>query len=211
MDKIVEPTELQHRFSSLFPSLVLASSSPNRRKLLEEGGSRVTVFTPDADEDISGLEKEDAMKKNARVKMEAYISSPSFDPSLVAISADTLVHIDSLMLGKPKDRKDAYHILSLLSGRSQEVLTGCALFLPGEKEIIVFCDKAEVVFKTLSEKEKNDYLDTCEWKGAAGGYRLQKTGWTLVEEIKGDWTTVVGLPLEKLISIKESRQPKSSS
>ncbi|MGN1163703.1 MAG: Maf family protein [Candidatus Ornithospirochaeta sp.] len=211
MDRIQEPTPLQHRFSSLFPTLVLASSSPNRRKLLEKGGSIVSVYSPNADEDISGMEREEAMKKNARVKMEDYLSSTFFNPSLPAISADTLVHIDSFMLGKPKDRDDAYSTLSLLSGRKQEVLTGTALYIPGEKEIMVFCDKAEVIFKDLSEEEIQEYLDRDEWKGAAGAYRLQKTGWTLVDEIKGDWTTVVGLPLERLSRIMEERQPRSSS
>ena len=209
MDRIQEPTREQLHFSSLFPSLVLASSSPNRKKLLEEGGSKVAVYTPDTDEDIRGLEREEAMMKNARAKMENYLASSSFIPSLPAISADTLVHIDCEMLGKPKDRADAYRTLSLLSGRKQEVLTGAALYLPGEKEITVFCDKAEVIFRKLTEKEKEDYLDKGEWKGAAGGYRLQMTGWTLVEEIRGDWTTVVGLPLERLSQIMERISPKA--
>lgn len=210
MERIIEPTSLQIEFSSLFPSLVLASSSPNRRKLLEEGGSIVRVFSPEADESIDGMEMTEAMKKNARVKMESYLSSSLFSPLLPAVSADTLVHIDNKMLGKPKDRKDAKNTLTLLSGRRQSVLTGCALYLK-ETGVTVFCDKAYVVFKNLSEEEIESYLDTDEWKGAAGGYRLQKSGWRLVEKIEGDWTTVVGLPLVRLIELKKSVQPKSSS
>lgn len=209
MERIIEPTPLQKEFSYLFPSLVLASSSPNRKKLLEEGGSRVSVFVPETDEINTGLDYISLMERNAKAKMEAYLSSPSFSPILPAISADTLVHIDNKLLGKPRDINDARKTLRLLSGRRQSVLTGCALY---EKEygVTLFCDEAEVVFKTLSDEEIESYIALGEWQGAAGGYRLQKNGWRLVEYIHGDWTTVVGLPIKRLIEIKNSH-PSSSS
>ena len=209
MERIIEPTPLQKEFSYLFPSLVLASSSPNRKKLLEEGGSRVSVFVPETDEINRGLDYIFLMERNAKAKMEAYLSSPSFSPILPAISADTLVHIDNKLLGKPRDINDARKTLRLLSGRRQSVLTGCALY---EKEygVTLFCDEAEVVFKTLSDEEIESYIALGEWQGAAGGYRLQKNGWRLVEYIHGDWTTVVGLPIKRLIEIKKSH-PRSSS
>ena len=209
MERIIEPTPLQKEFSYLFPSLVLASSSPNRKKLLEEGGSRVSVFVPETDEINRGLDYIFLMERNAKAKMEAYLSSPSFSPILPAISADTLVHIDNKLLGKPRDIEDARNTLRLLSGRRQSVLTGCSLY---EKEygVTLFCDEAEVVFKTLSDEEIEFYIALGEWQGAAGGYRLQKNGWRLVEYIHGDWTTVVGLPIKRLIEIKNSH-PSSSS
>ena len=209
MERIIEPTPLQKEFSYIFPSLVLASSSPNRKKLLEEGGSRVSVFVPETDEINKGLDYISLMERNAKAKMEAYLSSPSFSPILPAISADTLVHIDNKLLGKPRDINDARKTLRLLSGRRQSVLTGCALY---EKEygVTLFCDEAEVVFKTLSDEEIESYIALGEWQGAAGGYRLQKNGWRLVEYIHGDWTTVVGLPIKRLIEIKKSH-PRSSS
>ena len=209
MERIIEPTPLQKEFSYLFPSLVLASSSPNRKKLLEEGGSRVSVFVPETDEINKGFDYISLMERNAKAKMEAYLSSPSFFPALPAISADTLVHIDNKLLGKPRDINDARKTLRLLSGRRQSVLTGCALY---EKEygVTLFCDEAEVVFKTLSDEEIESYIALGEWQGAAGGYRLQKNGWRLVEYIHGDWTTVVGLPIKRLIEIKNSH-PSSSS
>ena len=209
MERIIEPTPLQKEFSYLFPSLVLASSSPNRKKLWEEGGSRVSIFVPETDEINRGLDYIFLMERNAKAKMEAYLSSPSFFPALPAISADTLVHIDNKLLGKPRDINDARKTLRLLSGRRQSVLTGCALY---EKEygVTLFCDEAEVVFKTLSDEEIESYIALGEWQGAAGGYRLQKNGWRLVEYIHGDWTTVVGLPIKRLIEIKNSH-PSSSS
>ena len=208
MDRITEPTLEQLRLGRILPGVVLASYSPNRRKLLEECGIDVRTFTPDADESTEGMDTEEAMKKNARVKMEAYISSPSFLPAAPALSADTLVRIDGALLGKPKDREDAGKMLRHLSGRVQKVYTGCSLYIPGKSEIITFCDTAAVLFHSLSNEAIEAYLDTEEWKGAAGGYRLQKTGYTLVERIDGDWATVVGLPLMKILSLL---QPKSSS
>ena len=162
MERIIEPTPLQKEFSYLFPSLVLASSSPNRKKLLEEGGSRVSVFVPETDEINKGLDYISLMERNAKAKMEAYLSSPSFSPILPAISADTLVHIDNTLLGKPRDINDARKTLRLLSGRRQSVLTGCALY---EKEygVTLFCDEAEVVFKTLSDEEIESYIALGEW------------------------------------------------
>ena len=78
MEKIVEPTPLQREFSALFPSLILASSSPNRKKLLEIGGSKVSVFVPETEEVNAGSDYIALMENNAKAKMEAYISSPSF-------------------------------------------------------------------------------------------------------------------------------------
>ena len=202
MERVIEPTTLQKEFSLLFPKLILASSSPNRKKLLEEGGSIVSVFIPEVEESSSGLDLTSLMERNARVKMEAYLSSPFFSPTLPAISADTLVHIDNKLLGKPKDIREARSILHLLSGRRQTVITGCALYL-ADCGPTVFCDQADVIFKKLSDAEIESYLEREEWKGAAGGYRLQKNGWRLVERIEGEWTTVVGLPLKKLIEIKK--------
>ena len=199
MNRIDEPTSQQIKLSFLVPELVLASSSPNRRKLLEISGIKVHTFTPNADESTEGLRTEDAMKKNARVKMEAYLSSLSFVPTLPAVSADTLVEIDGVLLGKPKDYDDARQMLEHLSGRVQTVYTGCAVYTPGKPGFEVFCDKADVVFRLLSKEEIESYLATDEWQGAAGAYRLQKTGWTLVDKIDGDWATVVGLPLNNLL------------
>lgn len=198
MQRFNEPTELQLKFSKLYPKLVLASSSPNRRGLLEIGGSRVTVFSPEIDEERHNMSPVEAMLSIAEAKLNAYLSSDVFDKSLPAIAADTLVMIDEKLLGKPRDEEDAKAILSLLSGRVQKVYTATGLYLPGRGSE-VFIDDADVIFKKLSDKDIDDYISTGEWMGAAGGYRLQKTGHNLVERIAGDWTTVVGLPLERLI------------
>lgn len=199
MQRIAEPDRIQLEFSSLFSKVILASSSPNRKKLLEDAGVDVSVFIPEADESRIGDTPEEIVRSIARRKMEAYLSSNEYRDDIPAIAADTLVLIDEELLGKPSDKADAYAMLGNLSGRRQRVISAAGIKLPG-KEAAVIVDTADVVFRTLSDAEIMAYIATGEWEGAAGGYRLQKTGYTLVDRIYGDWTTVVGLPLKSIIS-----------
>ncbi|MBO8436054.1 MAG: septum formation protein Maf [Spirochaetes bacterium] len=200
MQRITEPDQIQLDFSRAFPSLVLASSSPNRRALLETGGAEVTTFTPDADETRDGKTPLETVLRIAERKLDAYLSSSSFNPALPAISCDTMVLIGGRLLGKPKDEEDAYSMLKELSGKRQSVISAAFLYLP-ERGKIAVPDEAGVIFRKLPESEIREYVSTNEWQGAAGGYRLQKTGYKLVESIDGDWTTVVGLPLKKILSL----------
>lgn len=198
MQRIAEPDSIQLEFGRRFPHVILASSSPNRRSLLETGGTKVDVVVPHADETRDGKDAEGTVMAIASRKMDAYLASPSFNPEMLAIAADTLVLIDGRLLGKPQSREDARKMLLTLSGRTQTVISASALYVPGRGRVDA-PDTAEVVFRTLSEDDAERYLDTGEWMGAAGGYRLQRTGYTLVDRIIGDWTTVVGLPLRKIL------------
>ena len=198
MDRITEPDSLQLEFSRAVPSLILASSSPNRKALLEAGGSHVDVFIPSTDEEKSGSTPVQTVSRIADGKIKAYLSSSSYDPTRIAIAADTLVLIDGELLGKPSSEEDAWTMLRKLSGRTQTVISAAGVKLPGQNSIVL-TDTADVVFRTLTDDEIGAYISTEEWKGAAGGYRLQKTGYRLVDRIDGDWTTVVGLPLKKIL------------
>ena len=194
MDRIAEPDALQREFSSLVPDIILASSSPNRKKLLEAGGTHVSVYVPEIDEERIGATPDDIVMSIARRKIEAYLASPAFDGSRLAVAADTLVLIGGQLLGKPGGDGEAAAMLSMLSGRTQTVISSAGLYIPKMGRMVI-SDEADVVFRPLSEEDIEAYADTGEWMGAAGGYRLQKTGFSLVERIDGDWTTVVGLPL----------------
>lgn len=201
MERIDTNTDELKRLKTLFPSILLVSSSPNRRALLAEGGIAVSVFIPESDESVDNLKSGDAVERNAVRKLEKYLSSPSFDPSVFAISSDTLVEIKDKLLGKPRDESDAYTTLSSLSGRKQCVYTGCAFYNPKTGRTVSFYDRADVVFRKLGEDEIRDYIKSGEWRGAAGGYRLQKTGYKLIESIDGDIATVVGLPVKRIVSL----------
>ena len=202
MQRITEPDNTQLEFSRCFPSIILASSSPNRKALLEAGGTKVSVFVPETDEKKKGSSPEEIVTNIASGKIDAYISSEAFDENILAIAADTLVYINGHLLGKPKDREDARTILKELSGREQIVISASGLYIPGKGKVMI-TDTASVFFHNLTEKDIESYLDTNEWMGAAGAYRLQKTGYRLVERIEGDWTTVVGLPLKRILEASD--------
>ena len=205
MRKITEPDDLMLRFGAHVPSLILASSSPNRRSLLEKAGCRVDIFVPEADETRDGRTPVETVSQIARRKMESYLASSSYDSSRIAIVADTLVLIDGELLGKPADEADARAMLHRLSGKEQTVISIAGVKLPGH-DVEIIPDTAGVLFRPLSEDDIGSYIATGEWRGAAGAYRLQKTGYTLVERINGDWTTVVGLPLAAILAFIEEKE-----
>lgn len=199
MERIIEPTRLQLEFGARIPRLILASSSPNRRKLLESCGCALTIYIPNTEEERDSNDPIKAMEKIVEGKFNAYKHSNIYNPDMVAIAADTLVLKDDMLLGKPRDIDDARCIMQLLSGKKQTVLTAVALHIP-RKEDQIFIDSADVIFKELSNDYISWYLSTGEWKDAAGGYRLQMNGYKLIDSIDGDWTTVVGLPLKAILS-----------
>lgn len=204
MERIAEPDRTMTDFARLFPELVLVSGSANRKALLETGGCRVHVRVSDADEIKDETDPEGTVLKNAERKISTYLASPEFRPDLPAVSADTLVMFSSRLLGKPADADEAMKFYSMLSGRMHEVLTGTCIYLPEKKRTFSFVDRARVWFRPLERSEMEKYLASKEYVGAAGGYRLQKTGYTLVDRIEGDWTNVVGLPLERLMTYRKS-------
>lgn len=203
MNPIKEPIDLQLEFANHYPSVILASSSPNRKALLEHGGVKVTVYVPDIDESPRFEIPDEAVMDIAKRKLIAYLESKYFNPMMPAISADTMVLIGDELLGKPQDEADARAMLAAESGKIQTVITGSGLYIPNMDPIFFF-DKAQVVFKSLTYNEIEDYILTGEPIGAAGAYRIQRTGYNLVDKIIGDWTTVVGLPLGKLIEYKKN-------
>ncbi len=196
------PESLIREVRELYPKLILASSSPNRLSLLRETGIEVISRPQDINE-ICGLSKaEDVVMVLSRQKLESYLNSDSFDSQLPAIGIDTLVEFKGKLLGKPHSREDAKSMLLSFSGKAQKVFSGLSLYKDGSVKTISVC--SIVLFSSLADEDVEAYLDTEEWQGAAGGYRIQKTGWKLVEKIEGSWTNVIGLPLEALCQLVKS-------
>jgi septum formation protein len=139
-------------------------------------------------------------------KLEAYLSSnPS--QTLPILAADTLVLSSGMVVGKAQTRAEAFLQLRDFSGKTHEVHSGFALSLQNERfnSPLIFngSDRAVVEFNNLSDTEINTYLDTEEWIGAAGSYRIQGLGKHLVSRIDGDFSTVVGLPIDRISAILE--------
>ena len=176
-------------------SLVLASTSPARRALLDALGVPYEATAPGVGEEVpAGTEVERATAMLARRKAEAVAK---VRPGALVLGADQLVELDGAALGKPPDATAALEQLRALSGRAHRIVTAVCLVGPG-----VDLEEVDVVGMTLfrlSEDELRRYVATGEWQGCAGGYRVEGRGQALFEDIKGDRTSVQGLPMLRVV------------
>ena len=196
--------ELKNRLKRLCPRLVLASQSPNRRLTLEECGVEVITRPQDIWEICGLTNPPDVVTVLSKQKMESYLSSKLFNPDIVAVAADTLVSLDGKLLGKPKDEKEARAMYSEMSGRWHYVFSGMSVYIPGRDGFVMVSDKSSVKFLDLSEEQIDWYISTGDYMGAAGGYRIQRSGYKLIERIDGSFSNVIGIPLERLAEVLES-------
>lgn len=171
--------------------IILASGSPRRREILTNMGFEVSVV-PSAEEKPPERELscEDTVQYLA---VEKGSEARQKYPDEVVVSADTVVVLDTEIMGKPRDREDGKRMLRALSGRTHRVLTAYAVFYKGRSFSRVV--SSEVEFYPLTDNEINWYLDTGEPFDKAGGYGVQGLGAYLVKGIKGDYLNVVGFPL----------------
>lgn len=175
--------------------VILASGSPRRKELLTLAGVDFTVKTVDTDESYSkDLLPDEVVKLLASKKARAVAE---LEKDSVVIGADTVVSVDNEILGKPKNYDEAFSMLYSLSGRSHFVFTGVCI-IEDEREVC-FCEKTEVTFYNLSEKEISDYISTGDCFDKAGAYGIQSKGCTLVKKINGDYFNVVGLPVAETV------------
>jgi septum formation protein len=178
-------------------TIILASGSPRRRELLERVSIPIKVVSPQVDETWDGDgSPADMTTALARRKVEAVLALFRNEAPRWVLGADTVVELDGVVLGKPTGIEEAERFLLKLSGHTHRVHTGLALYVERSRPIEVEAVTTEVRFRTLEEEEIGRYLDEGEWAGAAGAYRIQERGAFLVEEIRGSWSNVVGLPLE---------------
>jgi septum formation protein len=182
-------------------TLVLASTSPQRRAILEQLRVPFEVVAPTYVEDDR---REVAPDELVRTHAEGKARSVHED-GRVTLGVDTTVVLDGRFYGKPADRDDAARILHTLSGRTHTVLS--ALCLLGAGEGLVLHDSTEVTFRLLAPDTVELYLESGEWEGRAGGYAIQGLGGRLVERIEGDYLNVVGLPGALLLDLLEAHAP----
>lgn len=174
-------------------SLILASSSPRRKELLQTLGFSFTVQTSDVDETTApGLSPRQVVEELAIRKAKAVASGLSEG---VIIGSDTIVVLDDEILGKPADEADAFRMLSSLQGRRHTVFSGVALIDAATGRTEVAYSQTQVQIRPLTDAEITAYIATREPMDKAGSYAIQGIGSTIVETIAGDYFTVVGLPL----------------
>lgn len=175
--------------------IILASASPRRRELIENLKIDFEVRTADCEEvTVPGERPEDTVKRLSLTKARCVAELEGDDA--VVIGADTVVAINGKILGKPADEDEAAEMLKLLSGRTHRVYTGLAV-IGGGKTVNEYVE-TEVKFYDLTDNQIKRYIATGEPMDKAGAYGIQKYGSLLVEEIRGDYFNVVGLPVGRL-------------
>jgi septum formation protein len=176
------------------PLIVLASSSPRRKQILGSLGLSFEVRASDVDESLlPGETPFDAVERLARAKAGAAAAGA---PDAFVVAADTLVVLEGVALGKPKDRADGRRMLGALAGRAHDVVTGVACALGGR--IVSGRETTRVVFAAMSDAEIEAYAATGEPDDKAGAYALQGIGGLFVERVEGSPSNVVGLPVRLL-------------
>jgi septum formation protein len=179
------------------PPLLLASTSPQRRAILEQLGVPFDVVPPSYVEgDGPEASSEELVKAHATGKARSVADGAGEQPVL---GVDTAVVLDGMVYGKPQGAGQAEEMLEALSGRTHEVISGVCLLTSAWEE--VEAETTRVSFRTLTPRDIASYVSTGEWEGRAGGYAIQGLGASLVERIEGDYLNVVGLPAALLIRL----------
>lgn len=179
------------------PPLFLASTSPQRRAILEQLAIPFDVVAPDyVEHDPPDADAEQLVRDHALGKARSVAAQAAGRPVL---GVDTTVVLGGRIYAKPSDIGDAEQMLEELSGRTHAVVSGLALVTPGWE--IVDAEHTRVTFRELTPRDLASYVATHEWEGRAGGYAIQGKGGALVERIDGDYLNVVGLPASLLVRL----------
>lgn len=178
--------------------MILASASPRRRELLEQGGIPFTVIPSQAEEKITTEQPGQVVEELSYLKCSDIYEKSLGD--VLVIGADTVVASEGKILGKPSSQKDAVKMLQSLQGREHEVYTGVTIMARegNENRKKTFHEKTKVVFYPMSDEEIRSYVNTGEPMDKAGAYGIQGKSAVFIKEISGDYNNVVGLPLARL-------------
>ena len=183
------------------PPLLLASTSPQRRAILEQLRIPFEVVAPRYEErDRPDAEPAELVREHARGKARSVVDGAGERPVL---GVDTIVVCGGRAWGKPDSAEHAAEMLDALAGTTHEVVSGLCLVTPGWE--VVEHDVTRVTFRPLTPRDVAAYVASGEWEGRAGGYAIQGLGAALVERIEGDYLNVVGLPAAALVRILATR------
>lgn len=182
-------------------NIILASKSPRRQNLIKELGVNFEIRTKDVEEIYPPeLKKEQVAIFLSELKAAAF--KEELQPNDLIITSDTIVCLNDRIIGKPKDRDNAFNMLSDLSGNMHEVIT--AVTLMSQQKTVTFYEVTEVYFKVLSNYEIDFYINNYQPYDKAGGYGIQEwIGYIGIEKINGSYFNVMGLPVKKLYEALE--------
>lgn len=188
--------------------IILASGSRDRKQILELLKIPFEIIVSDYNEDKSiKLVPTDLSIFLANGKLNAVKDkiendkkfSYLIDPGYIIIAADTIVSFNNTVIGKAKDKDDAFRILKSFSGEKHELITGTVLYDSESGQTVEFSDTTEVEFENLSDNEVLSYLNNSEeYKGRAGAYSLRERAGLFIKSINGSPSNVIGLPVDKI-------------
>jgi septum formation protein len=183
------------------PPLLLASTSPQRRAILEQLHIPFDVVAPTYDEQTpTDADPLQVVREHARAKARSVAGVAEERP---VVGVDTAVVLEGRIFGKPAKAGDAEQMLEELSGKTHVVVSGLCLLTPGWED--VEHEATRVTFRELTPRELGIYVATGEWEGRAGAYAIQGRGASLVRCIDGDYLNVVGLPAALLVRLLAER------
>ncbi len=160
------------------------------------------VIIPNIDETLSSaVELEQIPELLAREKVAAIIETLKGQEIPWVLGADTVILFDGKILGKPQDHEQAIEFLKMLQGKTHTVVTSIVLYNGHTHETSSKICKTQVTFNSMSDEEINWYVETGEWHGAAGGYRIQSLASCFISNIEGSYSGAVGLPIFELYDI----------
>ena len=176
--------------------MILASASPRRKEILENFGFSFKTIVKNIDETSDKTHAEEKILEIAEKKARA--AAIDF-PNENVVGADTVVVVDGKILGKPKNKEEAFSMLKSLSGRNHEVITAFSFININKNISYSDYEITKVYFKNLTDDEINWYINTKEPMDKAGAYGIQGKGAFFVEKIEGDFFSVMGFPLGKFV------------
>ena len=182
--------------------IILASESPRRQEIFRLLGLPFSCIPSNVDEsfepgmDARSVTEELALRKVKRIAETLKDEDPPW-----ICGADTLIALDGEIYGKPVDRADAGNMLRSFQGRTHEVISGLALYNGRSETFDCRSVVSSVTFAPLSEGEIEWYLDSGEWQGAAGSYKIQGLASCFISEISGSYSSIVGLPIREFYAI----------
>jgi septum formation protein len=183
------------------PPLLLASTSPQRKAILEQLGIPCDVVAPRYEEENPTIaDAVELVRDHACAKARSVADEAGDRPVL---GVDTAVVLRGLIFGKPADATEAERMLEELSGKTHVVVSGLCLLTPGWEEVEQ--EGTRVTFRELTPRDLAAYVATGEWEGRAGAYAIQGRGAGLVRAIEGDYLNVVGLPAALLVRLLAER------
>jgi septum formation protein len=176
--------------------IILASTSPRRKELLEQIGLEFTIQPSDYEEDMTlSMTPSDLVVYLAKGKATPVAAK---NPEAIVVGADTIVAFKDQVLGKPKSAEEAAQTLRLLSGQKNQIITGLCVTCTATGQTLTYTSVTDVYMRDITDQEIDNYVASGQPLDKAGSYAVQDHGGVFIDRVDGDYSAVVGVPLNKL-------------